>query len=124
LYNRLEAFGITLVHLDVSRHQGVNRIYDVSKVSRKDKPTFLLRADDSLHKIPSEALNQNFPEGMFNEIKRVKTNKLIWSIKDLSDALKQNNTKLDSLTVVYVYDPETYQDDKVALRMMRHESSH
>ena len=124
MYNRLEAFEINLVHLDVSRHQGVNRIYDVSKVSRKDKPTFLLRADDSLHKIPSEALNQNFPEGMFNEIKRVKTNKLIWSIKDLSDALKQNNTKLDSLTVVYVYDPETYQDDKVALRMMRHESSH
>ena len=124
MYNRLEAFEINLVHLDVSRHQGVNRIYDVSKVSRKDKPTFLLRADDSLHKIPSEALNQNFPEGMFDEIKRVKTNKLIWSIKDLSDALKQNNTKLDSLTVVYVYDPETYQDDKVALRMMRHESSH
>ena len=124
MYNRLEAFDITLVHLDVSRHQGVNRIYDVSKVSRKDKPTFLLRADDSLHRIPSEALNQNFPEGMFDEIKRVKTNKLIWSIKDLSDALKQNNTKLDSLTVVYVYDPETYQDDKVALRMMRHESSH
>ena len=110
--------------MDVSRHQGVNRIYDVSKVSRKDKPTFLLRADDSLHQIPSEALNQNFPEGMFDEIKRVKTNKLIWSIKDLSDALKQNNTKLDSLTVVYVYNPETYQDDKVALRMMRHESSH
>ena len=110
--------------MDVSRHQGVNRIYDVSKVSRKDKPTFLLRADDSLHRIPSEALNQNFPERMFDEIKRLKTNKLIWSIKDLSDALKQNNTKLDSLTVVYVYDPETYQDDKVALRMMRHESSH
>ena len=124
MYNRLEAFEINLVHLDVSRHQGVNRIYDVSKVSRKDKPTFLLRADDSLHQIPSEALNQNFPEGMFDEIKRVKTNNLIWSIKDLSDALKQNNTKLDSLTVVYVYDPETYQDDKVALRMMRHESSH
>ena len=124
MYNRLEAFEINLVHFDVSRQQGVNRIYDVSKVSRKDKPTFLLRADDSLHKIPSEALNQNFPEGMFDEIKRVKTNKLIWSIKDLSDALKQNNTKLDSLTVVYVYDPETYQDDKVALRMMRHESSH
>ena len=124
MYNRLEAFEINLVHLDVSRHQGVNRVYDVSKVSRKDKPTFLLRADDSLHKIPSEALNQNFPEGMFDEIKRVKTNKLIWSIKDLSDALKQNNTKLDSLTLVYVYDPETYQDDKVALRMMRHESSH
>lgn len=124
MYNRLQAFDINLVHLDVSRHQGVNRIYDVSKVSRKDKPTFLLRADDSLHRIPSETLNQNFPEGMFDEIKRVKTNKLIWSIKDLSDALKRNNTKLDSLTVVYVYNPETYQDDKVALRMMRHESSH
>jgi hypothetical protein len=94
--------------LDVSRHSGVNRIYDVSKISRKDKPTFLLRADDSLHQIPSQSLNQNFPEEMFQEIKRVSTNKLIWSIKDLSDAIKQNNTKLDSLTVVYVYDPASY----------------
>ncbi len=67
-----------------------------------------MRADDSLHKIPSNTLNENFPEGMLDEVNRVKTNKLIWSIKDLSDALKRNNTKLDSLTVVYVYDPATY----------------
>ena len=61
---------------------------------------------------------------MFEELKRISTNKLIWSIKDLSDAIKENNTKLDSLTVVYVYDPATYQEDRVALRLMRHESSH
>ena len=48
---------VNLVHLDVSRHKGVEKLYDVKKVSRKDKPTFLLRADDSLHKIPADALN-------------------------------------------------------------------
>jgi phosphoenolpyruvate carboxylase len=49
LYNRLAAFGLKLVHLDVTRHKDSKKICDVSKVSRKDKPTILLRADDSLH---------------------------------------------------------------------------
>lgn len=57
MYNRLGEFGINLVHLDVSRHKDVEKLYDVKKVSRKDKPTFLLRADDSLHKISSESFN-------------------------------------------------------------------
>lgn len=51
VYNRLELLGIDLVHLDVSRHN-VELLIDPSKISRKDKPTFLLRADDSLHKLP------------------------------------------------------------------------
>jgi len=42
---------INLVHLDVSRHKDIDKLYDVEKISRKDKPTFLLRADDSLHKL-------------------------------------------------------------------------
>ena len=55
---------VNLVHLDVSRHKGVEKLYDVKKVSRKDKPTFLLRADDSLHKIAADALNSSFPHGL------------------------------------------------------------
>lgn len=53
IYKRLEALGVNLVHLDVARHADVDLIVDKSKVSRKDKPTFLLRADDGLHKISS-----------------------------------------------------------------------
>jgi hypothetical protein len=110
-YKRLEALGVNLVHLDVTRHANVDQLVDVSKVSRKDKPTFLLRADDGLHKIPSQAVNENFPDDLKSEIDRLSTTKLIWSMKDLSDALKKNNTKLDSLTVVYVHDDSTYKDD-------------
>jgi hypothetical protein len=51
IYKRLEALGVNLVHLDVARHADIDLIVDKSKVSRKDKPTFLLRADDGLHKI-------------------------------------------------------------------------
>ena len=50
IYNRLELLAIDLVHLDVARHN-VELLCDPSKISRKDKPTFLLRANDSLHKV-------------------------------------------------------------------------
>ena len=124
IYKRLEALGVNLVHLDVSRHANVDLIVDIEKVSRKDKPTFLLRADDGLHKIQSSSVNENFPEGIESEIQRLSSTKLIWSIKDLSDVLKVNNTKLDSLTIVYVHDEATYNDSHVALRLLRHESTH
>lgn len=68
IYKRLEALGVNLVHLDVSRHANVDLIVDIEKVSRKDKPTFLLRADDGLHKIESSSVNENFPEGIESEI--------------------------------------------------------
>ncbi len=55
---------------------------------------------------------------------RVANNRLIWSVKDLYDALKQNNTQLDSLTMVYCYDPENYDEAQIALRLLRHESQH
>lgn len=60
-YDRLDALGINLVHLDVQRHD-VKGLCDINKVSRKDKPTFLLRAEDSLHKINPSAVNDEFPE--------------------------------------------------------------
>ena len=42
----------------------------------------------------------------------------------MSEALKQNNTKLDSLTVVYVYDKDKFEDVQTAIRMIRHESQY
>lgn len=63
-----------------------------------------------MHKIDPKKVNEEFPSGFEQEFNRVSTNKLIWSVKDLSEALKHNNTKLDSLTVVYVYDKENFDE--------------
>lgn len=123
VYDRLAEMGVDLVHLDVMRHD-VTGLVDKEKVMRKDNPTFLLRAEDSLHKIPTSSVNSDFPEQMQNELSRVAVNRLIWSMRDLSQALKHNNTELDSLTMVYCYDPENYEDAQVAMRMLRHESQH
>ena len=123
VYDRLDAMGINLVHLDVRRHD-VTGFCDKAKVSRKDKPSFFLRAEDSLHKIPANTVNEDFPEGIQQELNRIANNRLIWSVKDLYDALKQNNTQLDSLTMVYYYNPDNYDEAQIALRLLRHESQH
>jgi len=50
---------------------------------------------------------------------------LIWTVKDLVDALQANNTDLDSTTIVYCYDnDEEYAKPATqrALAMMRNES--
>lgn len=39
---------------------------------------------------------------------KISGNRLIWSVRDLTEILKQNNTNLDSYTLVYVYDEATY----------------
>jgi hypothetical protein len=61
VYDRLAEMGVDLVHLDVMRHD-VTGLVDKEKVMRKDNPTFLLRAEDSLHKIPTSSVNSDFPE--------------------------------------------------------------
>lgn len=63
VYDRLDAMGINLVHLDVRRHD-VSGLCDKAKVSRKDKPSFFLRAEDSLHKVTANSVNEDFPEGI------------------------------------------------------------
>lgn len=73
-------------------------------MSTKNRPTFLLRADNGIHKVDPENLRHNFPEGLKHDLLRVAGNKPIWTVKDLADALKNNNTQLDSLTVVYCHD--------------------
>jgi hypothetical protein len=46
--------GVTLVYLDVAMSpEYVDDLWNLSKVSQKDRPTLLLRANDSLHKIPA-----------------------------------------------------------------------
>ena len=124
MYERLEALGIELVHLDVKRHTIPDSFVDKEKVSSKNRPTFLLRADDGLHKVKPENLRHEFPQGLKNELNRVGGNRFIWSVKDLAGVLKANNTELDSLTVVYCHDPELKEYPSHAIRVLRHESQH
>jgi len=56
MYDRLEALGLELVRLDVGIHEIPAEFVDKEKVSQKNRPTFLLRADDSLHKVKPENL--------------------------------------------------------------------
>lgn len=90
MYQHVMSLGVNVVHLDVSRHS-VEGLANPEKVSRKDRPTFLLRADDSMHKINAEAVRNDFPEGLESELRRIQSNKLIWSLKDLTLELKANN---------------------------------
>ena len=114
-----------LVHLDVSRHEIGQGFVDKAKVSEKNKPTFLLRADNSLHKVRPEHLRSEFPQGLKHDLLRVSGSKPIWRVKDLAEALRVNNTELDSLTVVYCHDLKSKEEfPSVAMRVMRHESQH
>ena len=69
---------------------------------------------DTLKEIPAF-------EKFVDKVSRVK---LAASIKDLVTALKQNNTKLDSLTIVYCTDgaPERQEVEQKALRLLSHET--
>ncbi len=52
--------------------------------------------------------------------------RLAGSVRDLVVALKENNTQLDSLTIVYCNDGDTDRQkvDQMALRLLAHESQH
>jgi len=95
--------GVELVWLDVAK-QSCAGICDSAKVSSKDRPTLFLRANDSLHKVGGSLLNEDFLITLKKEVERIQSNRLIWSARDLTEALRKNNTELDSLTVVYAYD--------------------
>lgn len=69
-----------------------------------------------------DLLKSEFPEGLKSELHRIASNKLIFSVKDLADCLKRNNTELDSLTVVYCHDPQAQEYPSQAIRVLRHES--
>ena len=116
---------IQLVHLDVSRHN-CGDLVDVEKVSSKNRPTFMLRANDSLHKIKPEVFERGYPFSMDSELHRLTSNKLVWSRKDLATALEENQKSgYESMTIVYSHsDAECKSYPEQAFRLLRHESTH
>ena len=112
-----------IVKLDVSKEPLPDNFpVSASKISQKNNPSILIRADDSIHKLPPNALEslQAFNRNL-NRIVKVKEVK---SVRDLSSALKSNNKKLDDITVVYCKESgeiETKEEEQ-ALRILKHES--
>lgn len=99
--------------------------FDQKAVSKKDRPTFFVRSQDSLHKLPADHLNEDF-EQFDKDVSRLGTTKLIWCTKDLSESLREGNVNLDDMTVLYCKDTENEVCDKIsslALNFLRHESS-
>jgi hypothetical protein len=52
---RLPKFNTDLVMIDVAQSDSKSILCDPSKVSRKDKPTVMIRANDSVYKVPAES---------------------------------------------------------------------
>jgi len=75
---------------------------NLDKVQKKTNPSVFIQVNDSLYKVKPDTLKEITAfESFVNKVSRVK---LASSIKDLVTALKENNTKLDSLTIVYCTD--------------------
>ena len=82
---------------------------DLAKVGRKTNPSVFLQINDSLHKVRPDDL-QEVPKfkAFADKVGKVK---LACSIRDLVVALKDNNTHLDSLTIVYCTDGNSEKRD-------------
>ena len=90
-------------------------------MSAKTNASFLVRADDSLHKLQSKDL-ASF-SALSKQIERFTKTRSVHSLRQFADALKQNNRGFDDLTIVYFEDKESPVSE-LALRMLRHESQH
>ena len=93
-----------------------------SKVSIKNSPSVFIRANDSLHRLRPNVL-ENL--GEFNKsLNKLTQVKEVKNVRDLSEALKENNKKLDDLTILYCEDADTQDKEETAraLRILKHES--
>ena len=97
---------------------------NLDKVGAKTDPSVFLHINDCLHRVkPATLGNVADFKAFAGKVSKVR---LAATIRDLVDALKANNTELDSLTIVYCTDgnPRTYEQEQKALRMLTHESQH
>ena len=98
---------------------------DLDKVARKTNPSIFLQANDTLHKVKVENLQSVQKFQAFAD--KVSNVRVAGTVKDLVVALKQNNTELDSLTIVYYNNSEgktaaRMELEQRALRLLSHES--
>ena len=83
-----------------------------------------MQANDGLHKVKPDLL-KDVP-AFHSFVDKVSRVRLAATIKDLVQALKENNTQLDSLTIAYCTDgdPKRRDLEQKALRLLAHETQH
>jgi len=119
---------VEIRHIDVSsgndKQVQAGFIERVDKIKSKNTPTVFVRANNCLRKIKATKINSSFGDEFWAELSKLTSVKLIWSIKDLADALKHGNQKIDDVTIVYCHSKEQDPADvELALKFLRHESS-
>lgn len=95
---------------------------DLDKVARKTNPSVFVQVNESLYKVKPDDLREVRKFHTF--VDQVSKVRLAASVKDLVTALKLNNRKLDSMTIVYCTDgaPERRELEQRALRILSHET--
>ena len=76
----------------------------MNKVKGKNSPSFILRTDESLHKIGSASLKDY--ESLRDQVEKLTEPKLVNTVKDFVETLKSGNRKLDDFTMAYFDDKE------------------
>jgi hypothetical protein len=74
---------------------------DADKVSRKSRPTFITRIDESISKLDADLFNNKFTENFEVKFEKKLSLKDVKSIKDLAESLRNANTELDDCTFVF-----------------------
>lgn len=108
----LEKHSIQVVKIDVSSQQPlVADLLDFAdipadKVSRKNRPTFLARANDRLIQMKPEYFTTKFESKFAQKITKESSMPELGSVKDLAEALRSGNRGINDSTFVYCAEGE------------------
>ena len=111
-----------IVKLDISKmdHKDPNLIKLLSisglttnKVTRKQRPTFVSVADNTVTRHNPSTFNDQFDKQFFPMLKDKLHCEELKSVKDLAEKLRKNNTELCDTTFVYCHSKKEDLDDPV-----------
>lgn len=97
---------------------------DQAKISRKNRPTFIVRHDDRLFKMKPELFNSQFStdfcEEFENQIQMIQVD----SVMDLAEKLRKYNVNVSDSLVVYYESAENRESEahRSAIRLLRDDS--
>ncbi len=74
------------------------------KVSRKKKPTVILRSDDRIVKFSANSLNESYLEKFNHDFNKESSFYTVGSVKDLAERIRSFNKNLNDTTIVYCHD--------------------
>jgi len=90
---------------------------DKAKISRKKRPTLLLRADDRISKMPAESLRDDFPKEFRKSMIKESSFIVVNSLKDLAERIREGNRGLNDTTIVYCQDPTQSKSEAYSIGM-------